>query len=153
MQQKGIIYSIGNVRDVSDKFKVRSFILKETWKTRFGEQENFIPMQVIQGNCGLLDSLEVRDEVIVQFNIDGRLFIDENTKEEKCFVNLTAYQIDLTVPRENADSGEDKAPTTVPTQAPPSGQPSTTTGPKSQEAPFPTQSPPEGDDGPDDLPF
>ena len=156
MQVKARISFIGKVRDVSDKFKVRSFILRETWNTRLGgEQESFIPMQVTQGNCGLLDGLEVRDEVTVQFNMDGRMANDVNQKtgEPQAFLNLTVYQIDLTTPRENAGAGEDKAPTTVPTQAPPSGQPSTTTGPKSQEAPFPTQPPPEGDDGPDDLPF
>ena len=157
MQVKARISFIGKVRDVSDKFKVRSFILRETWNTRLGgEQESFIPMQVTQGNCGLLDGLEVRDEVIVQFNMDGRMANDINQKtgEPQAFLNLTAYQIDLAVPRENTGSGEAKTPTAAPTQAPPPVVPvTTTTAPEPQQAPFPTQPPQEGDDGPSDLPF
>lgn len=162
MQVKAKLSFIGEVRDVSDKFKVRSFILRETWPTRLGgEQESFIPMQVTQGNCGLLDGMEVRDEIVVQFNFDGRMANDVNqrTGEPQAFLNLTAYQIDLATPRENAGSGEAKSPEPqqppLPTKRavsqddpaikPPDQNP--------QQAPFPTQPPPKGDEEPTDLPF
>lgn len=108
MDYKGKLYRISDIEHVSDKFMKREFVLIETWTTRFGENENFLPFQLVQQNVGQLDGFKVGDEVNVQFNMDGRMWKKDENSPEVCFVNLTAYSVvDIVV------AGEAKNPDPV----------------------------------------
>ena len=139
MEQKATIYRMDDTEVVSEKFSKRLIILREVWPSRFGEKENFLPVQFSQEKIAYLDAFKVGDEVVVKFNIDGRLWQKDEDSEVVCFINLNGYSIALA---ENVTAPE--APTQAPTEAPP----------KTPEAP-PTTTPPTGgdDNGPDDLPF
>ena len=124
MDYKGKLYKISDTEHVSDKFMKREFVLLETWTTRFGENENFLPFQLTQQNVGQLDGFKIGDEVDVKFNMDGNLWKKDENSEERCFVNLTAYSVVKIVATGEAKKPEKKVQVTAtPVTAPPDPAP------------------------------
>lgn len=78
----GSVYKIEPVREVSDKLKVREFVIKtsETYP-------QFIKFDTMNDKTSLLDAIKVGQEVEVFFNLRGREWND------KVFTSLTAWRI------------------------------------------------------------
>jgi len=86
---KGELKVINDTRQVSDKFKLREFVL-----TTEGDYPQVIQFQASQDKTELLDTLKVGQQVEVFFNLRGR----EWTNAEgivKVFNTLDAWKIDL----------------------------------------------------------
>ena len=134
----GRIVEIFPTQQVTDKFKKREFILevKETNNTGF-EFIEYIKFQAVQDKTGLLDGLNINDEVKVSFNLRGRKW--EKDGQTSYFTNLDAWKI------ENEQSTS-ITPNTSGMQA---SDPQVS---DDNNAPFP-QDPPADDSGFDDLPF
>ena len=73
---------------VSDSFKKREFVV-ETSENNFTEHVKF---QLLQDRCGLIDGIEVNEEVTVSFNIKGRRW--EKDGKVNYFTNLDAWRIE-----------------------------------------------------------
>lgn len=133
----GRITEIYPTQQVTDKFKKREFILevKETNNTGF-EFIEYIKFQVVQDKTGLLDGLNINDQVKVSFNLRGRKW--EKDGQTSYFTNLDAWKIENESTSINPDT--------------PGMQKSDLQVPDSNDAPFP-QDPPADDSGFDDLPF
>lgn len=82
LKVSGSVYKIEPVREVSDKLKVREFVIKtsETYP-------QFIKFDTMNDKTSLLDSIKVGQEVEVFFNLRGREWND------KVFTSLTAWRI------------------------------------------------------------
>jgi len=133
----GRITEIYPTQQVTDKFKKREFILevKETNNTGF-EFIEYIKFQAVQDKTGLLDGLNINDQVKVSFNLRGRKW--EKDGQTSYFTNLDAWKIENESTSITPDtSGMQKSDPQVP---------------DNNEAPFP-QDPPADDSGFDDLPF
>lgn len=133
----GRITEIYPTQQVTDKFKKREFILevKETNNTGF-EFIEYIKFQAVQDKTGLLDGLNINDQVKVSFNLRGRKW--EKDGQTSYFTNLDAWKI------------ENESTSITPDT--PGMQKSDPQVPDNNEAPFP-QDPPADDSGFDDLPF
>jgi hypothetical protein len=133
----GRITEIYPTQQVTDKFKKREFILevKETNNTGF-EFIEYIKFQAVQDKTGLLDGLNINDQVKVSFNLRGRKW--EKDGQTSYFTNLDAWKIENESTSINPDT--------------PVMQKSDPQVPDSNDAPFP-QDPPADDSGFDDLPF
>lgn len=68
-QQKGTVKFISKERQVTDTFKVRDLYL--TFMD--GKYEQTCHFQFVQNNCGLLNSFSEGDEVMVTFDLRGRV--------------------------------------------------------------------------------
>lgn len=134
----GRIVEIYPTQQVTDKFKKREFILevKETNNTGF-EFIEYIKFQAVQDKTGLLDGLNINDQVKVSFNLRGRKW--EKDGQTSYFTNLDAWKI------------ENEQSTSI-TPNTPGMQKSDPQVPDDNNAPFP-QDPPADDSGFDDLPF
>jgi hypothetical protein len=133
----GRIVEIYPTQQVTDKFKKREFILevKETNNTGF-EFIEYIKFQAVQDKTGLLDGLNINDQVKVSFNLRGRKW--EKDGQTSYFTNLDAWKI------------ENESTSITPDT--PGMQKSDPQVPDSNNAPFP-KDPPADDSGFDDLPF
>lgn len=133
----GRITEIYPTQQVTDKFKKREFILevKETNNTGF-EFIEYIKFQAVQDKTGLLDGLNINDQVKVSFNLRGRKW--EKDGQTSYFTNLDAWKI------------ENESTSITPDT--PGMQKSDPQVPDDNNAPFP-QDPPADDSGFDDLPF
>jgi len=68
LQVKGIIKMIEPIRQVSDKFSVRMFVLT----VANGEYPQDISFQLAQDKCKMLDHYTPGSEITVKFNLRGR---------------------------------------------------------------------------------
>ena len=134
----GRIAEIFPTQQVTDKFKKREFILevKETNNTGF-EFIEYIKFQAVQDKTGLLDGLNINDQVKVSFNLRGRKW--EKDGQTSYFTNLDAWKIE----------NEQSTSITPNTSGMQKSDPQV---PDDNNAPFP-QDPPADDSGFDDLPF
>lgn len=83
----GQVYHVGQVEQVSEKFKKREFVLKT-----FEQYPQFVLIQVVNDRCDLLDTLRLNDTVEAFINIRGREWTDRNGVR-KFFNTLEAWQI------------------------------------------------------------
>ncbi len=134
----GRIVEIFPTQQVTDKFKKREFILevKETNNTGF-EFIEYIKFQAVQDKTGLLDGLNINDQVKVSFNLRGRKW--EKDGQTSYFTNLDAWKIE----------NEQSTSITPNTSGMQESDPQV---PDDNNVPFP-QDPPADDSGFDDLPF
>ncbi len=134
----GRIVEIFPTQQVTDKFKKREFILevKETNNTGF-EFIEYIKFQAVQDKTGLLDGLNINDQVKVSFNLRGRKW--EKDGQTSYFTNLDAWKIE----------NEQSTSITPNTSGMQESDPQVS---DDNNAPFP-QDPPADDSGFDDLPF
>jgi hypothetical protein len=83
----GQVYHIGEVEQVSKKFRKREFVVKTV-----EQYPQFVLLQVVNDRCDLLDSLRLNDNVNAFINIRGREWTDRNGAR-KFFNTLEAWQV------------------------------------------------------------
>lgn len=83
----GQVYHVGQVEQVSEKFRKREFVVKT-----FEQYPQFVLMQVVNDRCDILDSLRLNDTVDAFINIRGREWTDRNGIR-KFFNTLEAWQV------------------------------------------------------------
>lgn len=81
---KGTIHLIGDVQQVSEKFKKRTVVIT----TPDEKYPQSIPIDFVQDKCVLLDDFSVGDEATISFNLRGSEYKD------KFYVNLTGWKIE-----------------------------------------------------------
>ena len=84
---KGEVKVINEARAVSDKFKLREFVI-----TTKDEYPQIIQFQASQDRCEMLDTFNVGDQVEVSFNLRGREWTNPQN-EVKVFNTLDAWKI------------------------------------------------------------
>lgn len=85
---KGSIKTINGTREVSDKFKLREFVVTD----ESGQYPQIIQFQSVQDKCELLDNFKEGDNVEVSFNLRGREWTNPQG-EVKVFNTLDAWKI------------------------------------------------------------
>ena len=78
-----------DTQKVSEKFSKREFVLTTEASTPYPQH---VPMQVTQEKCGLLDGINIGDEVKVHFNIRGREW--NGPQGVKYFATLDAWKFE-----------------------------------------------------------
>ena len=89
MQLTGTIKMIGQTTQVSEKFSKRDFVVTDS----SGMYPQEILFQATQDKCGLLDTVQVGQEVTVHFNLRGREWTNPQG-EVKYFNTLEAWRIE-----------------------------------------------------------
>lgn len=74
IQLTGVIVQIDEERQVNERFKKRDFALRVDEEYNGQTYSQFIPMQVSQTKCDMLDKYSVGDEVVVKFNLRGKKY-------------------------------------------------------------------------------
>lgn len=69
MNLKGKIHEIGNIIEVTEKFKKRSVIIEYAENPSYPE---FIALEVQQDKVNILNDYKVGQEVDIEFNLRGR---------------------------------------------------------------------------------
>lgn len=87
---EGKIVEKYDTQTIKDTFKKREFVLEYAENPQYPE---FIKFELIQSNCDQLDTLNVGDDVTVNFNLKGRKWTDPQG-EVKYFNSLQAWRID-----------------------------------------------------------
>ncbi len=87
---EGKIVEKYDTQTIKESFKKREFVLEYAENPQYPE---FVKFELIQSNCEQLDSLNVGDEVTVNFNLKGRKWTDPQG-EDKYFNSLQAWRID-----------------------------------------------------------
>jgi len=77
---------------VNDRFKKREFVIEKTESNGGMEFTDHIKFQLTQDRCNLIDSIELNDEVKVNFNIRGNKW--ERDGKVNYFTNLDAWRIE-----------------------------------------------------------
>ena len=81
----GTLNTIGELQVISEKMTKREFSIK----FKEGNYDKLAVFQLINNNCGALDSFQINQEIEVNFNIDGREW------NGRIFINLNAWKIVL----------------------------------------------------------
>jgi len=87
---KGELKVISETRQVSDKFKLREFVITDA----SGQYPQTIQFQSVQDRCEMLDTFNTGDMVEVFFNLRGREWTNPQG-EVKVFNTLDAWKINL----------------------------------------------------------
>lgn len=94
-QAQGVIHSIGETTEYGNNgFTKREFVIKLSGEGENSAYPNFVPFELIKDKCAMMDTYQVGQEVVVHFNLTGRLWTPQG-KPEKCFVGLQAWRIEL----------------------------------------------------------
>lgn len=91
MQVTGKVKRIDEVRQVSDKFKVKEFVLIEETNPEYPQH---ILMQCTQDRVEMLDGLKVGDKVKASVNIRGKAYTDKKSGQERHFVLIEAWKVE-----------------------------------------------------------
>jgi single-strand DNA-binding protein len=89
---KGTVSRIFEAKQISDKFRKRSFIVD----VQDGKYSQVLQLELANDKCSLADSLNEGDEVTVAVNIRGREWRPPGGGETKYFVSLEAWKVDVT---------------------------------------------------------
>tara|TARA_Y100001954_G_C15599374_1_gene497160 strand:+ start:91 stop:402 length:312 start_codon:yes stop_codon:yes gene_type:complete len=87
---QGELIRIGNTEEISDKFKKREFVIKT--EDRYPQTISF---ELFQENIGLVDSLNIKDQIEIYFNINGREWRKSEDTQPKVFNTLVAWKINV----------------------------------------------------------
>lgn len=103
-QASGIISTIGEVEQVSEKFRKRLLVIEDNT----GKWPELFAFELKQDKCELADQHNVGDAVTVHFNISGREWKKPGTDEIKYFTSLHPWRIEsaLSAPSESTPCGE-----------------------------------------------
>jgi hypothetical protein len=81
------------ITQISDTFKKREFVVERVENTSGGmEFKDQIKFQLTQDRCGIIDSMDIDDEIRISFNIRGRKW--EKDDRVSYFTNLEAWRIE-----------------------------------------------------------
>lgn len=89
MELNGTIKKISPVKQVSDKFKTREFVLTVPDE----KYPQHIALQCVQAKCELLDNLKVGDSVTASCNLRGKEYTTKEG-EIKYFNSIEAWKIE-----------------------------------------------------------
>ena len=89
-QLTGKIKEIRNVRQVSEKFRVREFVVTDA-STQYPQD---ILIQLSNDKCETVDAYSVGSEVTVSFNLRGRAWTKEGESEVKYFNTIEGWRIE-----------------------------------------------------------
>ena len=113
----GHVYHVGQVEQISEKFKKREFVIKTV-----DQYPQLVLIQVVNDRCDVLDNIRLNDAVDAFINIRGREWTDRNGAR-KFFNTLEAWQIQIATigarPEGNPDPIQQTAQPMQPTQQQP----------------------------------
>lgn len=89
MEIKGVIKSIGETQQVSDKFKKRDLVLVDNSNAQYPQT---ILFQMTQDRCNLADNFSEGQEVTIHFNLRGKEYAND-IGVVKYFNSLEAWKI------------------------------------------------------------
>lgn len=97
-QIKGVIYHIGAIQELSEKFSKREFILKTE-----DEYAPFVKLELTQDRCFLIDSYFIGTEITAHYNVKGSksTYTNKNGQPD-CFVALQAWKLEGNATPKNA---------------------------------------------------
>ena len=107
MDITGTIKVIGEVIQVSEKFKKRDVVLTDN----SSQYPQHISFQLTQDKCGLLDKFKVGDEIKVHFNIRGKEYTNKDGKVSY-FNSLEIWRCEVGVSGTAEQKVEEQAPAT-----------------------------------------
>ena len=104
----GTVIEVGQVQQVSDKFRKREFVIEVAEQGSGGREfVDYIKFQCVQDRCELINDTYLNSRVKVSFNLKGNKW--ERDGNVNYFTNLDAWRI------EKADAGTgDSASATPP---------------------------------------
>ncbi len=112
-ETQGLIHSIGDTTEYGNNgFTKREFVIKVTGEGENDAYPNYLAMELIKDNCGIMDAYNLGDEIKVHFNLSGRLWSPAG-KPEKCFNSLQAWRVESMAQAgnfENSIPGFDQTP-------------------------------------------
>jgi hypothetical protein len=94
--------------EVSGKFRKREFVISRTEMAGSFEFNDFIKFQLTQDRCSLLDSVNIQDEVKVNFNLRGRKW--EKDGALNYFTNLEAWKVEKVVSGNSSSNTSSQQP-------------------------------------------
>lgn len=97
MNLQGTIYKVGEVQQISEKFKKREVVIKIE-----GDYPQFIGCQLTQDKCALGDNLNIGDEVDASINLRGREWTSPKDGVVKYFNTIEIWKLEtIAMPRNN----------------------------------------------------
>jgi len=90
LQFTGTIDTIKETQQISDTFSKREFVLTD----KDDKYPKFISFELVKDNCVLLDEYQTGQEVTVNFNLEGRKWMNPKTNEERTFNTLKVWKIE-----------------------------------------------------------
>ena len=85
----GTIIEIFPTQQVSDKFAKREFAVETE-----GDYPQQVGLEFQQDKCSILDSYQVGQQVIVSYNLKGRVWTNPADGSNRYFNTLSAWKID-----------------------------------------------------------
>ena len=87
----GVIKSIGDIQQISEKFKKREIVIKTN-----EDYPQDLLFEVVQANCELLDNLVIGQTVNAAFNLRGKEYQKKDGSGLGYFNSLQIWKINLT---------------------------------------------------------
>jgi hypothetical protein len=81
-----------NVQQVSDKFRKREFVIEKSENSNGMVFTDYVKFQLSQDRCNLIDSVSLKEEIKVTFNVKGNKW--EKEGKVSYFVNLEAWKVE-----------------------------------------------------------
>ena len=89
LETTGTIVHIGDIQNISDKFRKRDLVISKSENASNGQTyTEEIIFQITQQSCGIVDKVSVGDEVTVSFNLKGKKWKDT------WYNNLDAWKVE-----------------------------------------------------------
>ena len=93
-EAQGIIHSIDQTREYGQNgFTKREFVIKLSGEGENPDYPNYVALELIKDKCALMDAYQPGDEVMVTFNLSGRLW-NKPGNPEKCFTSLQCWKVE-----------------------------------------------------------
>ncbi len=98
-----------NEQKVTDSFRKREFVVETRESKNDREFIESIKFQLTQDKCGLLDSVNLNEDVKITFNLRGRRY--EKDGKVSYFTNLEAWRVE-SLNKGNSAPAQQSAPAT-----------------------------------------
>ena len=89
MNVEGKVYKIGDIEQISAKFKKREIVIKTE-----GDYPQFIGCQLTQDKCALGNLLTIGQQVNASINLRGREWVSPKDGQVKFFNTIEIWKID-----------------------------------------------------------
>ena len=89
MNVEGKVYKIGDIEEISAKFKKREIVIKTE-----GDYPQFIGCQLTQDKCALGNLLTIGQQVNASINLRGREWVSPKDGQVKFFNTIEIWKID-----------------------------------------------------------
>lgn len=101
---KGRVISIGDTRQVTERFRVREVVLE--LQSDPEKHSNEVPFELTQDRCETFDQGRVGDIVELEFSLNGRSW-NQRDGDLRRAVNLTVWHVEVIEPALPAMSDEE----------------------------------------------